>query len=85
VPATGGHIRVIGTAGAKTVTMPTGSGVTVGTIFTIKDAAGNAGSGTITINRTGTDTIDGATSQTITTNYGVLTIIYATAGRFELI
>jgi len=85
VPATGGHVRVTGSAGVKTVTIPTGSGVAVGTIFTIKDAAGNAGSGTITINRTGTDTIDGATSQTITTNYGVLRIIYATAGRFELI
>ena len=85
VPATGGHIRVTGSAGVKSVTMPTGSGVRVGTIFTIKDAAGNAAGGTITVSRTGTDTIDGATSQTITTNYGVLRIIYATAGRFELI
>ena len=85
VPALGGHIRVVGGAGAKAVTMPTGSGVVVGTKFTIKDAAGNASGGTITVSCTGSDTIDGATSQTITTNYGALRIIYATAGRYELI
>jgi hypothetical protein len=85
VPALGGHIRVVGGAGAKLVTMPTGSGVVVGTSFTIKDAAGNAGSGTITVSGSGTDTIDGASFQTITTNYGVLRIIYATTGRYELV
>jgi hypothetical protein len=85
VPALGGHIRVVGGAGAKAVAMPTGSGVVVGTKFTIKDAAGNASGGTITVSCTGSDTIDGATSQTITTNYGALRIIYATAGRYELI
>lgn len=85
VPSTGGHIRVVGGAGAKLVTMPTGSGVVVGTNFTIKDAAGNASGGTITVSGSGTDTIDGAPFQTITTNYGVLRIIYATTGRYELV
>ena len=84
-PTTGGHIRVIGAAAAKDVTLPTGSSVTIGRIFIIKDAAGNASGGTITINRTGTDTIDGATSKTITTDYGVLTLIYASAGIYETI
>lgn len=84
VPAIGGHVRVVGTAGAKTVTLPATSGVKAGTRVTIKDAAGNAASGTITVNAASTETIDGAASATITTNYGVLRLIYSgSTGRWE--
>ena len=77
VPASGGHIRVVGAAGAKAVNLPAGSGVVIGTKVTIKDAAGNASGGTITVNANGTDTIDGAATATITTNYGSLRLILA--------
>jgi len=84
VPAIGGHVRVVGAAGAKTVTLPATSGVKAGTRVTIKDAAGNAASGTITVNAASTETIDGAASATITTNYGVLRLIYSgSTGRWE--
>ena len=38
----------------------------------IKDTSGNAGANNITVNTEGTETIDGAVSQTISTNYGSL-------------
>lgn len=85
VPAKGGFVRVVGAAGAKTVNLPALSGVKTGTRVIVKDSAGNAASGTITITPNGTDTIDGAASATITTNYGVVRL-FATgsAGRWEV-
>lgn len=50
---------------------------TFGTKYlTIKDSGGNAGTNNITINRAGADTIDGATSLTLSTNYAV-TVLYS--------
>jgi hypothetical protein len=85
VPAKGGFVRVVGAAGAKTVNLPASAGVKTGTRVIVKDSAGNAASGTITITPNGTDTIDGAASATITTNNGVLRL-FATgsAGRWEV-
>ena len=85
VPAKGGFVRVVGAAGAKTVNLPALSGVKTGTRVIVKDSAGNAASGTITITPNGTDTIDGAASATITTNNGVVRL-FATgsAGRWEV-
>ena len=85
VPAKGGFVRVVGTAGAKTVNLPALSGVKTGTRVIVKDSAGNSASGTITITPNGTDTIDGAANATITTNYGVVRL-FATgsAGRWEV-
>ncbi len=40
----------------------------------IKDEGGNAGTNNITINRGGSDTIDGATTTVINTNYGSVTL-----------
>ena len=42
--------------------------------YLIKDEGGNAGTNTITINVSGSDTIDGASSQTISINYGVMAL-----------
>ena len=75
VPAIGGYIRVTGAAAAKAVNLPAASGVPIGTRVTVKDAGGNASGGTITINAAGTDTIDGAATATITTDYGVVRLI----------
>jgi hypothetical protein len=85
VPAKGGFVRVVGAAGAKTVNLPALSGVKTGTRVIVKDSAGNAASGTITITPNGTDTIDGAASATITINNGVVRL-FATgsSGRWEV-
>lgn len=85
VPAKGGFVRVVGAAGAKTVNLPALTNVKTGTRVVVKDSAGNAASGTITITPNGTDTIDGAANATITTNNGVVRL-FATgsAGRWEI-
>ena len=49
-----------------TITLPTG---VIGRLLSIKDAAGNAASFNITLMPAGSDTIDGASSITMTTNY----------------
>jgi hypothetical protein len=59
---------------ARTITLAAASAYPAGTIIWFKDEAGTAGTGNITINRAGADTIDGATSAVISTNYGLIGI-----------
>ena len=62
---------------ARTVTMPevvTTHSWGIGQVWTIVDAAGTAGTNNITINARGTDTINGASSYVINSNYGSVTI-----------
>lgn len=58
-----------GTSGG-TLTLPSASAYSK-KVLRIKDFGGNAGTNNITIQRAGSDLIDGATSITISTNYGV--------------
>ena len=60
------------TGTAVTVTLP--SAVTNAAII-FKDSAGTAATNNITINRADSATIDGATSQTISSNYGSMKLI----------
>jgi hypothetical protein len=64
--------------GALTVTLPLGSTLTAGRQYVIKDESGNAGAAgrNITIARSGSDLIDGATSRVINSNYGSLTVMW---------
>jgi hypothetical protein len=64
-------------AGAVAVNLPPGA---VGQEFVIKDGKGDAGANTITVTPNGGDTIDGAASKTITTNYGVMRLLYLASG-----
>ena len=48
---------------------------TLGAQYIIKDVAGGAGTYNITIARTGSDTIDGQTSQVINSNYASVTLV----------
>lgn len=66
------HVMVDTSSIAITVTLPA---VATGRRITIKDKSGAAGTRNITINRGGTSLIDGATSKTINTNYGVLDLV----------
>jgi hypothetical protein len=62
-------IGVTDTSSARTVTLPTSA--PAGMIMEIKDESGAAATNNITVQRGGSDTIDGATSITITANYGI--------------
>jgi len=57
------------TTSAVTITLGSAT-VKDGVIISIKDEGGNAGTNNITINTEGTETIDGAASKIINTNYG---------------
>ena len=57
----------------RTVTLPTAVGAT-GQVIVVKDESGSAGTQTITIATTASQTIDGAATKTITTAFGLLRV-----------
>jgi len=63
-------VAVTSTGAARAITLPAASTVPLGMPLTIKDEGGGAATNNITIGRAGSDTIDGATSKVINTNYG---------------
>ena len=67
-----GFTYLVNTGTAVTVTLPAVSSYAS---IVIKDSTGTAGTNAITINRAGTATIDGATSQSINSNYGSMKLI----------
>jgi hypothetical protein len=71
-----------GTIGG-TITLPTATGT--GRVLVIKDTTGSAGSASFTVQRSGSDTIDGATSTSINTNFQTIRLIDAVSGKWELI
>lgn len=66
------------TGSATQVTLPTP--VSQGRLLTIKDAKGDCATNNITIVRSGTDLIDGATSITLNVNYASLDLVYSGSG-----
>ena len=64
---------------ACTINLPdtTSTGMTAGRFYVIKDISGNASVNNITVNRAGTDTIDGATSVTMRSNFQAIYFHYA--------
>jgi len=67
-------IGITDTSSARTVTLPKASRVNVGRLYYIKDESGGANSNNITIDGDGSETIDGATTYVINTNYGSVTM-----------
>lgn len=59
----------------RTVTLPSADDLQDGDELVIKDESGAAGTHTITISRSGSDTIDGGTSTSISSNYGTVRLI----------
>ena len=57
------------------VRLPAVSTTSGGRLFTIKDIGGSASTNNITVQITGTDQVDGASSYVISTNYGSATFI----------
>lgn len=60
---------IIDTSASRTITLPQASAVSAGRIYILKDASGLSNTNPITVNRSASDTIDGATSLTIASNY----------------
>lgn len=65
-------VLLVDTSAARTINLPA---ATDAMYFIVKDASGQAFTNNITINRDGTDTIDGATSITVDANYMTLALI----------
>ena len=72
--------------GTGTVTLPLGSTVSVGRQYIIKDEGGQSGNlfRRITVAASGSDTIDGSATRSITSNYGALTVLW-TGTRWSVI
>ena len=67
------------TGGAVVIDLPAASSRN-GYKLRIKDAKGDAFTNNITINRNGTDTIEGLTALTISTNYGGYDLVPVSSG-----
>jgi hypothetical protein len=69
------YIVVTAIATFITINLPLANSVPAGKTFIFKDESGNNASfGPIIIARSGSDTIDGSTTKSITTDYGSLTV-----------
>lgn len=74
---------------SETLTLPDSATVSInpGKKFKLK-CTGDASAGAVTINRSGTDLIDGATSKQITTDKGMLEVtfagIYSSVGKWDV-
>lgn len=65
----------VDTSAARTFTLPTAASVAAGRRYWIADVTGSAGTNAITINKSGTDVIDGATSTKVVGAYGGVVIV----------
>jgi len=78
------YLRVTDTSTARTETLPICNGTTLGNEYQIKDASGAAATNNITVARNAADTIDGATSYVINTNYGTVRVKCAAASAWDI-
>jgi hypothetical protein len=65
-------VAVTSTASARVMTLPAANTFKAGQVVIIKDESGGAATNNVSVARAGSDTIDGATSVSITANYGVV-------------
>jgi len=72
-------------SGARTVTLCAANAMIAGQELIIKDENGNAATNNITINRASTDTIDGATSKVINTNFGRVVLRSDGSGKWFIV
>lgn len=79
-----GKIVAMSNVAARTITLPAASSIPAGYPVTIKDQAGTALTANIVINRSGSDTIDGATSYTMNLNYQAVDIYSDGVSKFFL-
>ncbi len=79
-------IAVTDTSSARTITLPAANAVAASASsafqLTIKDESGGAATHNITVSAVGSDTIDGAKSRTVSTNYGAISLYSNGSGWF---
>jgi hypothetical protein len=86
VLATDRSVAYTALTAARTVTLPAASAYPTGTALTIFDESGNcSATNALTIARSGSDTIDGATSASIATAYGHLALESNGSGKWTII
>jgi len=68
------HFKV-DTSAARAINLPSALGVAAGRFYVIQDVTGSAASFNITINRDGSDTIQGASAHIIDRNYGFAILV----------
>ena len=81
VGATDTVVAITDTTAARTVTLPAVSGNT-GRVVVIKDATGAAATNNITVDGNAAETIDGAATYAINTNYGSVTLVADVGGWY---
>lgn len=63
-------VLLVDTTSSRTIDLPLASTVATGRIYIIKDKSGLSNTNPVTVARQGSDTIDGATSYSLASNYG---------------
>lgn len=74
----------VDTTSAVTITLPAANAVSDGRFYEIHDATGSASSNNVTINRAGSDTIDGGTQFKISQNYGSIRLTSDGSSKWAL-
>lgn len=72
---TDSYVGYTALSAGRTATLPAIASVTQGTIITLKDEAGGAGTNNLTLKGNGSENIDGANTSVISTNYGKVSVI----------
>lgn len=76
------YIAVTDTAAPRTITLPPLDSIPPWVEYVVKDESGGAGVNNITIDADGAETIDGALTKVISTNYGVVRLIRSDTAWF---
>lgn len=74
----------VNTTAARQITLPLANSVASGRVYIIKDVSGQANTNNITLVRQGSDTIDGATSQVLNSNYGSWWVVGDASSSWEI-
>lgn len=67
-----------------TATLPSAAG-SIGCLFIIKDVSGGASLNNVIVSKAGSDTIDGVSTNTISTDYGVLRLLSITGFSWSVV
>lgn len=80
--ATDYYIGVTNTAAPRTITLPALASLPEWIQLVVKDESGGAAANNITIDANGAETIDGALTRVINTNYGVVRLLRSGSAWF---
>lgn len=78
-------LLAIDTSSARTIILPAAASTSAGRIYIIKDASGLSETNNVTVNVTGSDTVDGASSVVLSSNYGSVFVVSNGADRWTIV